>query len=95
VASWRLHPLFVPLQPAYIRPPRFPHVALIPLRISRQLRTGLLPRVPGMRSDDIGTHRHMSRKLIWIEQPRFQGFGCSECAWIFNSPPLACRQIFR
>ena len=28
----------------------------------------------------------MSRKLVWIEQQRFQGFGCSECAWIFISP---------
>ena len=31
----------------------------------------------------------MSRKLVWIEQKRFRGFGCSECAWRFNSsgPP--------
>ena len=29
------------------------------------------------------------RTLIWIEEPRFQGFGCSECAWVFNpSGPL-------
>jgi len=28
----------------------------------------------------------MSRKLVWIEQPRFRGFACSECAWVFNSP---------
>lgn len=26
----------------------------------------------------------MSRKLVWIEQPHFRGFGCSECAWVFN-----------
>ncbi len=26
----------------------------------------------------------MSRKLIWIEQKRFEGWGCSECAWVFN-----------
>jgi hypothetical protein len=26
----------------------------------------------------------MSRKLVWIEQRRFRGFGCSECAWVFN-----------
>jgi hypothetical protein len=26
----------------------------------------------------------MSRKLVWIEQPRFQGFGCSECGWRFE-----------
>ncbi len=26
----------------------------------------------------------MSRKLIWIEQERFQGFACSECGWRFK-----------
>jgi hypothetical protein len=26
----------------------------------------------------------MSRKLVWIEQQRFRGFGCSRCAWVFN-----------
>jgi hypothetical protein len=26
----------------------------------------------------------MSRKLVWIEQPRFLGFGCSECGWRFE-----------
>lgn len=25
-----------------------------------------------------------SRTLIWIEEPRFQGWGCSRCAWVFN-----------
>jgi hypothetical protein len=32
----------------------------------------------------------MLRKLIWIEEPRFQGCGCSECAWVFKpsgAPP--------
>jgi hypothetical protein len=31
----------------------------------------------------------MSRKLTWIEQQRFRGFGCSECGWRFKSsgPP--------
>jgi hypothetical protein len=29
---------------------------------------------------DEGRHR----KLVWIEQQRFRGFGCSECAWVFN-----------
>ena len=30
------------------------------------------------------------RALIWIEEPRFQGCGCSECAWVFNpsGPPV-------
>jgi hypothetical protein len=26
----------------------------------------------------------MSRKLVRIEQHRFRGWGCSECAWAFN-----------
>ncbi len=26
----------------------------------------------------------MRRKLIWIEQERFQGFACSECGWRFK-----------
>jgi hypothetical protein len=24
------------------------------------------------------------RKPIWIEEPRFRGYGCSECAWVFK-----------
>ena len=24
------------------------------------------------------------RKLVWIEHDRFQGSGCSECAWVFS-----------
>jgi hypothetical protein len=28
----------------------------------------------------------MRRKLVWIEEQRFQGWGCSECAWV--STPL-------
>jgi hypothetical protein len=30
------------------------------------------------------TEAAMSRKLIWIEQERFRGFGCSECGWRFR-----------
>jgi hypothetical protein len=31
----------------------------------------------------------MSRNLVWLELQRFRGWGCSECAWVFNSsgPP--------
>ena len=36
--------------------------------------------------------RHMSRELVWIKQQRFAGWGCSECAWVFNSAnALACK----
>jgi hypothetical protein len=29
------------------------------------------------------------RQLIWIQERRFQGWGCSECAWVFrpSGPP--------
>jgi hypothetical protein len=27
----------------------------------------------------------MRRQLVWIEEQRFEGWGCSECAWVFNS----------
>jgi hypothetical protein len=29
------------------------------------------------------------RQLVWIQEPHFQGWGCSECAWVFNpsGPP--------
>jgi hypothetical protein len=26
----------------------------------------------------------MNRNLLWIEEKRFQGFGCSECGWRFQ-----------
>jgi hypothetical protein len=26
----------------------------------------------------------MSRKLVWVEQPRLRCWGCSECAWVFK-----------
>jgi hypothetical protein len=26
----------------------------------------------------------MRRELVWIERERFVGWGCSECAWVFN-----------
>jgi len=31
----------------------------------------------------------MLRELVWIDQSRFRGWGCSQCAWIFNpqGPP--------
>jgi hypothetical protein len=30
----------------------------------------------------------MPPKLTWTEKPGFTGWGCSECAWLFQ-PPLA------
>jgi hypothetical protein len=26
----------------------------------------------------------MSRTLVWIEKQLFNGWGCSECEWVFN-----------
>jgi hypothetical protein len=28
----------------------------------------------------------MPRKLVWVESQAFEGFGCSECNWVFNPP---------
>jgi hypothetical protein len=36
----------------------------------------------------------MRRKLVWVESQNFQGWACSECAWVFNpSWPLAGKSI--
>ena len=36
----------------------------------------------------------MRRKLVWTERPNFQGWCCSECAWVFNPLwPLVGRTI--
>jgi hypothetical protein len=41
-----------------------------------------------------GAMEPMRRKLVWAERPDFQGWGCSECAWVFNpSWPLAGKSI--
>ena len=29
--------------------------------------------------------RRMPRRLVWIDEIRFRGFVCSECAWVFNA----------
>jgi hypothetical protein len=36
----------------------------------------------------------MRRKLVWVESQNFQGWACSECAWLFNPPwPLVGNSI--
>jgi hypothetical protein len=36
----------------------------------------------------------MRRKLVWIESQNFQGWACSECAWLFRpSGPLIGESI--
>jgi hypothetical protein len=59
---------------------------------------------------ETATYPHLARRprmealrmLKWIEESRFQGFGCSECAWTFNpsGPPAGnslqeMREIFQ
>jgi hypothetical protein len=31
-----------------------------------------------------------SRKLVWVEEPSIEAWGCSECGWVFNpsGPPV-------
>jgi hypothetical protein len=26
----------------------------------------------------------MQRQMVWIEEARFEGWGCSDCGWLFN-----------
>jgi hypothetical protein len=28
--------------------------------------------------------RRIPRRLVWIDEISCRGFGCSECAWVFN-----------
>jgi hypothetical protein len=44
---------------------------------------------------ETATYSHITRgsgafTLIWIKEPRFQGWGCPQCAWVFNpsGPPV-------
>ena len=44
-----------------------------------------------VRSDRV---RSMARKLVWIESQDFEGFGCSQCQWVFNpAGPLVDRAL--
>jgi hypothetical protein len=36
----------------------------------------------------------MNRELIWIEQERFRGFGCSQCGWRFKASSVALSASF-
>jgi hypothetical protein len=36
----------------------------------------------------------MPRRLVWIKNEAFQGFGCSECRWVFNpAGPLVGKSL--
>ena len=32
----------------------------------------------------IGVYCGMPRKLVWVEGQNLQGFGCSQCDWVFK-----------
>jgi hypothetical protein len=36
----------------------------------------------------------MSRELVWIERQGFAGWGCSECAWVFNASKTPAGRFF-
>jgi hypothetical protein len=36
----------------------------------------------------------MTRKVVWVEEERFRGFGCSECSWRFDSPAAPTGKSF-
>ena len=36
----------------------------------------------------------LARELVWVEGQSFAGWGCSECAWVFNfSGMFACKSL--
>jgi len=36
----------------------------------------------------------MRRRLVWVENPNFQGWACTECAWVFKaSTPIIGKTI--
>jgi len=41
-----------------------------------------------------GAKRRMARRLVWIDEIRLRGFGCSECAWVFNPSGLPTGNSF-
>jgi|SRR5271157_4852829 len=43
-----------------------------------------LPGPPAGTRWRVATGTAMSRKVVWIEEERFRGFGCSECGWRFR-----------
>lgn len=41
-----------------------------------------------------GAKRRMARRLVWIDEIRLRGFGCSGCAWVFNPSGLPTGNSF-
>jgi len=36
----------------------------------------------------------MPRELVWIHSQNFEGFGCSECHWVFESTDAVVGKTF-
>jgi hypothetical protein len=53
---------------------------------------GRSKKLNGVKSRDV--KEPMGRKLEWTERPNFQGWACTECAWVFiPSWPLVGKSI--
>jgi len=48
-----------------------------------------MPKITNYSHRKGGAKVAVRRTLIWIDRSRFQGSGCSECAWVFSpsGPP--------
>ncbi len=51
--------------------------------LSKTNATPSFKKLRGVKSR--GAKGLMRRKLVWTESPNFQGWACSECAWVFNA----------
>jgi len=49
---------------------------------------GIVHNVPATAQHD--SQLPAEREMVWIDQPRLRGWGCSRCAWVFNptDPPI-------
>ena len=36
----------------------------------------------------------MKREMVWIDQPQLRGWGCSQCAWVFNPRDMPSGETF-
>ena len=36
----------------------------------------------------------MKREMVWIDQPLLRGWGCSQCAWVYNPLGLPSGKTF-
>jgi hypothetical protein len=36
----------------------------------------------------------MKREMVWIDQPLIRGWGCSQCAWVYNPLDIPVGKTF-